>query len=318
MQNNHLITASNICELSQHTQILKDWSLAYHQISSGKFESYLNEICFDGIQIYEERLKPSVFQKGEGKENCLCLGVFSQIDQPALWMGKELDQKQIISIYDGGDILMRTPENSYFYSLTIPLDLLSDQDYKINASLANDSLICNDKSYNLYNDLYKIMNMILSHPFSIATKNTRTQVKSEILDLTYAYLDALDRYHRPLKKVDRKARQVVSRALEFIDAHKDKVLSIDELCQITFTSRRTLQNCFEQVTGQSPALFLKQLRLNSVRKILAQSEEPVVISNIAMDWGFWHLSQFSADYKKLFCETPSQTLNSNRKLKNGI
>jgi AraC-like DNA-binding protein len=32
------------------------------------------------------------------------------------------------------------------------------------------------------------------------------------------------------------------------------------------------------------------------------------ISSIAMGWGFTHLGRFSSDYKKLFGETPSETL----------
>ena len=31
------------------------------------------------------------------------------------------------------------------------------------------------------------------------------------------------------------------------------------------------------------------------------------ISEIALDCGFWHLSQFAVDYKRLFAESPSVT-----------
>jgi AraC family ethanolamine operon transcriptional activator len=34
----------------------------------------------------------------------------------------------------------------------------------------------------------------------------------------------------------------------------------------------------------------------------------VTIQDIASHWGFWHLSQFAQDYKKLFGELPSATL----------
>lgn len=108
---------------------------------------------------------------------------------------------------------------------------------------------------------------------------------------------------------------MVKLSLEALENSQDQILSVEDLCLLTHTSRRTLQNCFEQITGQSPALFLKHVRLNTVKNILVQSPEPVTISNVAMDWGFWHLSQFAVDYKRLFGESPSQTLMSNQKFK---
>ncbi|WP_408635108.1 helix-turn-helix domain-containing protein [Oleiphilus messinensis] len=32
------------------------------------------------------------------------------------------------------------------------------------------------------------------------------------------------------------------------------------------------------------------------------------MADVAADWGFWHLSQFSKDYRQLFGERPSDTL----------
>ena len=35
------------------------------------------------------------------------------------------------------------------------------------------------------------------------------------------------------------------------------------------------------------------------------------IRDIANRYGFWHMGQFAADYKKLFGELPSKTLKQN-------
>ena len=32
------------------------------------------------------------------------------------------------------------------------------------------------------------------------------------------------------------------------------------------------------------------------------------VSDVVNDWGFWHMGQFAADYRKLFGELPSETL----------
>jgi AraC family ethanolamine operon transcriptional activator len=42
--------------------------------------------------------------------------------------------------------------------------------------------------------------------------------------------------------------------------------------------------------------------------LCAHRSAPKKITAIAIHRGFWHMSQLTADYKRLFGETPSQTL----------
>jgi AraC family ethanolamine operon transcriptional activator len=32
------------------------------------------------------------------------------------------------------------------------------------------------------------------------------------------------------------------------------------------------------------------------------------VQSVVADWGFWHLSQFATDYRKLFDKRPSESL----------
>jgi transcriptional regulator GlxA family with amidase domain len=66
---------------------------------------------------------------------------------------------------------------------------------------------------------------------------------------------------------------------------------------------------FKRYCGLSPMAYLKRYRLESVRRELLGDQSERNISAIAMGWGFTHLGRFSSDYKKLFDEMPSQTLN---------
>ena len=82
-----------------------------------------------------------------------------------------------------------------------------------------------------------------------------------------------------------------------------------ELCERLHVSRRTLQYCFEDVLGISPMQYLRVIRLNGARRELRQSmPDAQTVGEVAAHWGFWHLSQFSSDYRKLFGQSPSQSL----------
>lgn len=297
-----------ITESGLHSKILKDWTITYDQVSAGRFESFLREISFDGIQIYEEKFKPSIFQRGEVKKDSLCLGLFSQLSSNAIWMGKSITGHEIISCCDQDEILLRTPENTAFYSLTVPFVLLGDSSFEHQHNQYND-VLSSQYSEIFYSKFMALLNGVMLNTNFVLHHATKEQVKSDILDLSDQFLLALNQHYEPTKVSIQKARQVVKKVCEVLQANQDQCYCIEDLCKMTFTSRRTLQNCFELITGQSPALFLKMIKLNAVRRALQNANQNLSISDIASDWGFWHLSQFSVDYKRLFGESPSQTLS---------
>ena len=59
----------------------------------------------------------------------------------------------------------------------------------------------------------------------------------------------------------------------------------------------------------TPKKFLQQLRLNAIKKeLLASTTKNTIISDIAFKYKFLHMSHFTSEYKKLFGQTPSSTL----------
>jgi AraC-like DNA-binding protein len=100
------------------------------------------------------------------------------------------------------------------------------------------------------------------------------------------------------------------RAREFIDHHLDQRLSLASVCRASYSSPRALEYGFQEVFGISPMAYVRCSRLSRVRRELygAPSVNGIV-TQLAMKWGFWHLSQFSKDYYELFGELPSATLS---------
>jgi AraC family ethanolamine operon transcriptional activator len=105
------------------------------------------------------------------------------------------------------------------------------------------------------------------------------------------------------------ARRVAVRlAREYIHTRLSEPLPLSELCRHAGLKVRTLETGFREVTGLTPIAYIRSLRLNAVRRALHDaSERQRSISEIAMNNGFWHLSQFATDYRRLFGETPINT-----------
>lgn len=107
----------------------------------------------------------------------------------------------------------------------------------------------------------------------------------------------------------------MQRRLQMVMAARDIVvqphncrMTVDELCEQLHVTRRTLQNHFQCAVGESPADFLRAVRLNACRRSLRSASSRTTVQDIAGQWGFLHMGHFSQDYKDMFGELPSQTL----------
>jgi AraC family ethanolamine operon transcriptional activator len=89
-----------------------------------------------------------------------------------------------------------------------------------------------------------------------------------------------------------------------------KKVTIHALAEEFGVSEQTLQNAFKSLFGITPNKFLRNLKLNHVRKALINADpQNDTIVHIANRWGFTHMGHFSRYFTDLFGENPSVTLN---------
>jgi AraC-like DNA-binding protein len=91
-------------------------------------------------------------------------------------------------------------------------------------------------------------------------------------------------------------------------SHLADPIRLADLCHHTHLQARSLEYGFREIVGLSPVSYVKMLRLGEAhRRLQSRAWSWLSISEVALDSGFCHLSQFAADYKKLFMESPSAT-----------
>ena len=111
------------------------------------------------------------------------------------------------------------------------------------------------------------------------------------------------------RRADTRLR-VVKRAIEFMRANLHNDFGIPEVCAAAFSSRRSLQYCFEEFLHTTPQAYLRALRLNEARRSLKlHADQP--ITSLASRLGFSSASHFTRHYKLMFDELPSETLKLN-------
>jgi AraC-like DNA-binding protein len=106
---------------------------------------------------------------------------------------------------------------------------------------------------------------------------------------------------------------VVRRAEQFFRCHVGEAVSIAQLSTIAGVSERSLRNAFHHVCTTSPKRYLKLWQLHQVRRALRGGERPPLsVTDVATLHGFFELGRFAGEYKALFGEAPSQTLQRSR------
>ncbi|MFI5661351.1 AraC family transcriptional regulator [Streptomyces sp. NPDC051684] len=109
----------------------------------------------------------------------------------------------------------------------------------------------------------------------------------------------------------RVAPPAVRRAMETIEAHAAEPLTVAEIAECVGVGVRALQDGFRRHLDTTPLAYLREVRLDRVRKELLSCDPGVTtVTAVAARWGFLHTGRFSLAYRQQFGESPSQTLRS--------
>ncbi|MGI9272282.1 MAG: helix-turn-helix domain-containing protein [Woeseiaceae bacterium] len=103
-----------------------------------------------------------------------------------------------------------------------------------------------------------------------------------------------------------RARRVIERAIEYIDANLNMNIRITDLCKVADVSLSTLERVFRLELQMTPHAYIKARRLDAVRRSLINGDPDTPISQLAHDHGISHLGRFAADYRQQFGLLPSE------------
>jgi AraC-like DNA-binding protein len=134
----------------------------------------------------------------------------------------------------------------------------------------------------------------------IQRQYVRTLVAGLLTAQPHDWSDALRDGHAPLRP------RTLRRAQEHVHAHFAAPLAVTDIAVAAGSSVRRIQEAFAEHLGMSPMTYLRNVRLDHVRRLLAEGRGTV--TDVAQECGFTHLGRFSAAYRERFGELPSQTL----------
>lgn len=107
--------------------------------------------------------------------------------------------------------------------------------------------------------------------------------------------------------VNRLAPRTVRVAEQYMTEHAIELPDIIEVARAAGASPRTLSAAFKEFRGYTPSRFLKEQRLQGVRRDLLTYGRGDAVGDIALNWGFISMGEFARSYRNRFGERPSET-----------
>lgn len=104
--------------------------------------------------------------------------------------------------------------------------------------------------------------------------------------------------------------RTVARVVALIEEHPEAPYTLADLARHAGVGARRLQQGFREHVGVTPTAFLRRTRLQRAHRDLLHGEDSV--SDIALRWGFSHLSRFAQAYRRQYGVPPSETRRTRR------
>ena len=104
----------------------------------------------------------------------------------------------------------------------------------------------------------------------------------------------------------------VRRVVDYIHAHADRPVTLEDLVAVSGVAGRTLFKHFQAFKGMGPMAYLRRIRMDRVHEALSAAGPDETVTEIALRWSFHELGRFAGAYRRAFGETPSATLRRRR------
>lgn len=288
-------------DVDEHARQLVGWRQDYSQLSPGRFEGTVLQASLGAVALLEERTNQRLRERFVVPAGELVVAVPVTLSGVAHWGDARLDADSVAVCRGGEPTELLTPREFGIVGIAVPA-----AGHAVDALLPGVPRVIEDAA------AARTLRGLFAQALVAAGSGGPAQaVRTRFAGVLAGEVGALaarvaadGEGTAPVPGLARRL-SLVRRAEAFVHANEAAAPTVAELCLATGACRRTLQAAFVDVLGIGPSRYLRALRLNRVRADLKRDGSSV--SEVAVRWGFWHLGRFSADYRAMFGELPSQT-----------
>jgi len=292
------------------SEVAHGWDLDWIQLDRGALSVELFQVGVGSVVLGRYFFSRQFHQRGASPSG---IRTFGLVDPPDIaWCGHTVDADTIMVFRPSGDYESFTYPGHLGRTVSITEDRLNDLSQALGL-LSIDEIVsqfgfavrCDHFAVqSLRRRMQHLYRLVSASPSLANHPALYQELNHNLPEQLILLLNSPIDIPEPISKLRRKA---LLKAGEYIEDSMGNV-SIEDLCRCLGVSWRTLDYAFRDHAGVSPKTYLQAYRLNRVQQELKSNVNGMKISDIAQNWGFWHLSKFASDYCGLFGELPSATM----------
>ena len=302
-----------LTDFEQASSLYSSWQGRFEQLTRGRFEGALRVVRGGVIRVAAIAGNQSVRIRGRDSVGLISVWPVIAGNAGCVWNGRRLTPGQLVLPGTDAEVDHRSARRAEALGVSLlPEALAEAARVVLNSDVTPFThtwavLAPHPKAYaNLTRELTRLLTAGVADPSLLRTPEGH-ELEQECVRSLVAVLFPPSVPRSDLSLPGRS--RLIRRAEEFMRARLGDPLGAIDLCRELGASDRTLRLAFNERYGLGPIVYFKCLRLNAVRSKL--KENPLItIADAARQFGFHHLGNFAADYRRLFGERPSETLKS--------
>ncbi len=305
-------------DIDTFTKAIQPLHIVANQLSPGRFIGNINFAAFDSIKFYHSTYNQSLRVKGAKSPSEIIFAISLPDDQTQMLShGVSIQTGDIFGFDPNRETDLITQKDPHIVFTAVSLSVfqsLAEQMgyYNLGQNFFRQNFIrFNPAQLKPLRVYYHQIIQVLSQQESLLNKfPSPSLIQDDFLPLLINTVGETTRQKSKRVKTLRRY-PIIKKAEDIFQSYSDQPLTLKQLCDELGTSSSALAYGFQDIFGISPMAYLKIQRLNGVHRALKSANPTKTVMQIAHQWGFWNAAHFSQDYKKMFGQLPSKTLQQN-------
>ena len=298
-----IVLDTHFNNLEQFMEEVQYWDLDFRLLGVGGFLGCVKQFVSQDVLLSFARFHRGLDQVGSTPPGYRTFVIVGEHCHGFQWRGQQITQNDLLIFPQNNELQSASKADFEIFTISVRLAYLEQLfNYLGLKGLPDKREIVRLNTHVLQELRYLASTIIISTGGNLIQPTVQSLVEKLIISATET-----DTEKTPcMRKRDRAVDSIV----DYVRSTPVPTSELAELCCIAGVSERTLQYAFKERYDIAPNVFIKRWNLNTARRqLLSANSAKTNIYDVALKLGFYHQSQFANDYKQLFSELPSKTLN---------
>lgn len=286
------------------------WDQHYLKLTEGRFRGRVHGMHTSAVQIGTVSWSSGVLVTGAAPRGAMTFGIMDGASGIARTHGVPVRANEVLAVADRDELHFTQPQGGEILCVALAHDLLDAASATFFGEAWRDVVaaspvlaVRNGASF------ASEIHGLLERGFHGGSVLLADREAAGRLELAAAEAVAAQVATQQPHRLASTQRQKLARRVEaYLRANEFQPVGIAELCAAVGAPERSIHLACREYFGLPPVALLRVRRLHRARRQLRERGRATTVTATATDWGFDHLGEFAIAYRRLFGESPSQTL----------